>query len=97
MADLTQMWLDYFLYDIPYRNKESAMFPEGMEMTVCYKSESLVYHENWEVLCIYHFCTDKIFVVLQFEVVQKNKYPNLFMLRKDVLIAITVAFWGYNL
>lgn len=73
------------------------MFPEGMEMTVCYKSESLVHHENWEVLCIYNFCTDKRFVVLQFEVVQKNKYPDLFMLRKDVFIAITVAFWGYNL
>lgn len=40
------------------------MFPEGMEMTVCYKFESLVHHEIGKVLYIYHFCTDKIFAVL---------------------------------
>lgn len=70
-----------------------------MEMTVCYTSEYLVHHENWKILYIYHFCTDKIFAVLQFEVGQKNKKSNLLMLRKEdvVLVAITVAFWDYNL
>lgn len=51
MADLTQNVACDFLYDIPYRNKESAMLPEGM--AVCYKFDSSVHHGNWKVLCIH--------------------------------------------